>query len=294
MSDRVSSLRLFTRVARSGSFTTAGKEVGLSQPSVSRIISKLEDDLGAALFVRSTHALRLTEAGADYLARLDPILAALEEANHLVRGTGELRGHLRVGAAMSFTVREIIPRLPEFLAPHPDLRVDLVITDAFQDLIGDAIDVALRFGPLRDSTMIAKKLTESPRLLAASPAYLAKAGTPRVPSDLAGHRVVLGPSSAGPTGWTFTKAGKTTSVRVESRLMVTVNEGTTSAALAGMGIISTSLIGCMAEIESGALVRLLPDWSIGTVPVHAVLPGGHHAKASSRAFVEFLAGSFRK
>lgn len=294
MSDRVSSLRLFIRVARSGSFTAAGKEVGLSQPSVSRIISNLERDLGAALFVRSTHAVKLTEAGAEYLARLDPILAALEEANHLVRGTGELRGHLRVGSATSFAVREIIPRLPDFMAQHPDLRIDLVLTDSRQHLIEEAIDVALRFGPLRDSTMIARKLGDTPRLIAASPAYLAKAGTPRVPADLAGHQIILGPSSASLAGWKFNKGGKTSSVRVESRLMMTVNEGTTAAALAGLGIVSTALMGCRSEIESGALVQLLPDWTIGTIEVNAILAGGHNAKASSRAFVDYLVASFRE
>ena len=113
MSDRISSLRLFVRVARTGSFTTAGKEIGLSQPSVSRIISSLEKDLGAALFVRSTHAVKLTEAGADYLKKIDPILDALEEANHLVGGNGELKGHLRIGSATSFAIREIVPRLPD-------------------------------------------------------------------------------------------------------------------------------------------------------------------------------------
>ena len=294
MNDRISSLRLFSRVARSGSFTTAGKEIGLSQPSVSRIISKLEKDLGAALFVRSTHAVKLTEAGADYLARLDPILAALEEADHLVRGTGELRGHLRVGSATSFAVREIVPRLPEFMAQHPELRVDLVLTDSRQDLIEEAIDVALRSGPLRDSTMTARKLGESRRLIAASPAYLEKAGTPKVPADLAGHQIILGPSSAGTAGWTFQKKGKTTSVRVESQLMITVNEGTTAAAVAGMGIVSTALMGCRSEIERGELVQLLADWDIGTVEVNAVLAGGHNAKASSRAFVDYLVASFRE
>lgn len=294
MSDRVSTLRLFSRVARTGSFTMAGREAGLSQPSVSRLISNLEKELGAALFVRSTHAVKLTEAGADYLERLDPILAALEEANHLVRGTGDIRGHLRLGAATSFAIREVIPRLPEFQARHPDLRIDLALTDSRQDLIGEAIDVALRFGPMPDSTMTARKILESPRLISASPAYLERAGVPKKPSDLASHQVILGPSSASSVGWSFKRNGKTTSVRVDSKLLITVNEGTTAAALAGMGIISSSLIGCRSEIESGRLVQLLPEWTIGTVEVHAVLAGGRNAKASSRAFVEYLAASFRQ
>ena len=122
MKDRISNLKLFCRVARTGSFTEAGREIGLSQPSVSRIISNLEKELGAALFVRNTHSVNLTEAGSDYLDRVAPLLAALDEANHLVRGDGKLQGRLRVGAATSFAVREVIPRLPDFIGQHPNLR----------------------------------------------------------------------------------------------------------------------------------------------------------------------------
>ncbi len=294
MNDRISSLRLFSRVARTGSFTQAGKEFGLSQPSVSRIISKLEQDLGAALFIRSTHAMNLTEAGTEYLARLDPILAALEEADHLVRGDGKLRGHLRVGSATSFAVRELIPRLPEFRERHPDLRIDLILTDSQQDLIGDAIDVAVRFGKLTDSNMTARKLFESPRLVAASPAYLEKAGTPKTPADLASHQVIIGPSSSSKIGWTFEKKGKKTSVSVEGTLSISVNEGTTAAAVAGLGVISSSMAGCRSEIESGALLQILTEWKIGSVEVHAVLAGGRNAKASSRTFVDYLVESFRE
>ena len=294
MSDRVSSLHLFVRVARTGSFTAAAKEAGLSQPSVSRIISNLEKDLGAALFVRSTHALKLTEAGAEYLGRLDPILAALEEANHLVRGTGELKGQLRIGSATSFAVREIIPRLQQFMDQHPELRIDLVLSDRLQDLIEEGIDVAIRWGPLRDSTMTARKLVDSPRLVAASPAYLEKAGTPRVPSDLVRHQIVMGPSSENSVGWKFKKGGKTTSVKVESPLRFTVNEGATAAAVAGLGIVSGSRAGYRSELENGALVHLLPDWTIGTVAISAVIAGGHHAKASSRAFVDYFVSSYQE
>ncbi len=292
MSDRISTLRLFCRVARTGSFTAAGKEVDLSQPSVSRIISNLEKELGVALFIRNTHTVKLTEAGADYLARIEAILSALEEANHQVRGDGKLKGRLRVGVATSFAVREILPRLPDFLDQHPGLNVDLVLTDARQDLISQAIDVALRFGPLSDSTMVARRLAITPRLIAASPAYLAKAGTPQIPADLAGHKVIIGPSSMGSTGWTFKKDGKTLSVRIDSQLMVTVNEASTAAALAGMGIISTAVLGCRAELERGELVQLLTGWEIGTIEVNALLAGGKTAKPSALAFAEYLQASF--
>lgn len=293
MSDSFSTLRLFSRVARTESFTAAGKEVGLSQPSVSRIISNLEKDLGAALFVRSTHAVKMTEAGADYLDRIEPILAALEEANHMARGDGTLKGRLRVGCATSFAVREIIPRIPAFLEQNPELKVDFVLTDSRQDLIDQAIDVAIRFGLLADSTLVARKIGETNRLIVASPAYLEKAGTPRVPADLANHKIILGPSGMGSAGWNFKKKGKALSVRVEGQLTVTVNEAATASALAGLGIITTSYWGCKAELESGKLVQLLTDWEIGAVEVHAVLAGGRNAKPSARAFTEFVMKSFR-
>lgn len=263
----------------------------MSQPSVSRIISKLEADLGGALFVRSTRSMQLTEAGLDYLARIEPVLAMLDEANHLVRGDGQLRGHLRIGATTSFATREVIPRLSAFQAVHPDLKIDLVMTDSLQNLIEESIDVVLRFGKLKDSTMTAKKLLVSPRLVAASPLYLEMAGTPETPASLANHKIIISPSSESAIAWTFQKDGKRTSVKTESSLRVTVNEGATAAALSGLGIISTSMIGCRKDIKSGALVRILPDWEIGFVEVHAILAGGRNAKASSRAFVDYLAQS---
>ncbi|MEM7256463.1 MAG: LysR family transcriptional regulator [Pseudomonadota bacterium] len=293
MSDNLSSLRLFCRVARTKSFTAAAKEVGLSQPSVSRIISKLENDLGTALVVRTTHAVKLTEAGAEYLDRLEPIIAALEEANHMARGDGTLKGRLRVGCATSFAVREIIPRIGRFIEENPALKIDFVLSDAMQDLIDQAIDVAIRFGPLADSNLVARKIGDSPRMILASPKYLEKAGTPEKPAELANHKVVVGPSGVGISGWTFTKKGKTVSVKVDSQITVTVNEAATAAALSGLGIVTTSLWGCRAEIDSGRLIQLLPDWEIGNVAVNAVLSGGRNAKPSAKAFTEYLVEAFR-
>lgn len=293
MSDNISSLQLFCRVARTESFTAAGKEIGLSQPSVSRIISKLEKDLGSALFVRSTHAVKLTEIGTEYLERIEPILASLDEANHMARGDGTLKGRLRVGCATSFAAREIIPRLGPFVDAHPELSIDFILSDSMQDLIDQAIDVAIRFGELPDSTMTARKIGASPRMVIASPAYLEKAGTPTTPADLANHKIVVGPSGMGMTGWTFTKNGKTTSVRVENQITVSVNEAATAAALAGLGVVTTSYWGCREEIESGRLIQLFPNWEIGHARVHAVLAGGRTAKPSAREFTEFLVKSFR-
>ena len=179
MSDRILALKVFVRVARLGSFSAAARNLGLSQPSASRVVATLEREVGAALISRTTRALALTEAGIDYLNRVEPLLAALDEADHAARGTGELRGTLRVGLSSSFAAREVIPDLPPFISRHPALRVDLAIDDQYQNLVVEGVDVALRFGALANSNATARLLDSSPRLLIASPGYLRQAGTPR-------------------------------------------------------------------------------------------------------------------
>jgi DNA-binding transcriptional LysR family regulator len=288
MNDRFYSLQLFARVARTGSFSVAGRELGLSQPTASRIVAALEKQVGAALFTRTTRAVTLTEAGADYLARVEAILAALDEADHAARGTGELRGLLRIALSTSFAVRTVIPRMSRFTDKHPNLRVEFVLNDEKQDLVGDAVDVALRIGTLSDSSAVARKLGVVHRVLAASPAYLAKAGTPRLPSDLAGHSIIVGPAGRGMEGWVFKRAGKTTSVRMDGRFILNGAEGATMAAVTGLGIVSAGAMGMLKELESGLLVRVLPEWEMAAADIHAILPAGRAAKPSARAFVDFI------
>src|SRR3984957_20804093 len=143
MNDRFLSMQLFARVARTGSFSLAGRDVGLSQPSASRIVAALEKRVGVPLLRRTTRGVKLTDAGADYLIRAEAILAALDEADHAARGTGELRGVLRVAMSTSTALRCVLPRLSRFTDLHPNLRIEFVLNDEKQDLIGDGIDVAL-------------------------------------------------------------------------------------------------------------------------------------------------------
>jgi DNA-binding transcriptional LysR family regulator len=288
MSDRLFALRLFTRVARTGSFSRAGREFRLSQPSASRIVASLEREVGAALFTRTTRAVTLTEAGADYLARVESILGALDEADHAARGTGEIRGLLRVGLSSSFAVREVIPRLPPFMACHKELRIDLLMSDQRQDLLGDGVDVALRFGPLPDTSATARKIGNVQRLLAAAPAYLDKAGRPATPADLADHAIIMGPAGLEADGWTFRRDKETVTARIESRLAISANEGAIAAAVAGLGIVSTGYWGCLAELKSGALLPVLTDWQMATAEVHALFPAGRAAKPAARAFADYL------
>src|SRR6201997_2946184 len=187
MNDRFTAMQLFVRVARSGSFSAAALDMGMTQPTASRIVAALEKKVGAALLTRSTRAVTLTEAGADYLARSEIILAALDEADQAARGTGELRGTLRVATSPTFASRAIMPHLARFADQHPKLRIEFALDDARHDLIGESVDVAVRIGALSDSTVLARKVGTVHRLLVAAPSYLAKAGTPLVPSDLAEH-----------------------------------------------------------------------------------------------------------
>lgn len=293
MTDRLSALRVFARVARRTSFSRAGRELGLSQASVSRVIAELEREIGVSLLTRTTRAVTLTEAGADYLARIEPILAALEEADHVARGTGELRGHLRVAASSSFGAREVIPRLPSFLARHPALRLDLLMNDQRQELVQDGVDLAFRLGSLADSTATTRRIGATRRVLVAAPDYLERAGKPQSPADLARHSLIVGPPGT-PEAWSFQRNGRTVSVRIEGRLTVSANEGAVAAAVAGLGVTSTSCWGVRAEMASGALVELLEDWMRPPIEAHAIFPAGRAAKPAARALADHLAQALRE
>lgn len=258
----------------------------MPQSTASRTMAMLEREIGAALLVRTTRAVTLTEAGADFLARLEPILADLEEAEHAARGAGALRGLLRVGLGTAMAVRLVIPCLKPFLDRHPALQVELLLDDQRQDLIREGVDVALRFGQLTDSTATARKLMSWPRVLVASPSYLKTAPGLAKPTDLAAHAVIVGPQ--GVRDWAFRKGGTTTSVRIEGRLKIPALEGALTAAVAGMGIVMTSAGASRSELESGALVRVLEGWDLGSVDLHAVFAAGRAAKPSARALIAYL------
>jgi len=293
MNDKLLALRIFARVARTGSFSATARELDLSQPSVSRIIAALEEDIGGALVTRTTRAVTLTEVGNDYLTRVEAILASLDEADHAARGSRELRGSLRVAMPASFGVREIIPVMPGFLERHPSLNVSLLMSDQRQDTIKEGVDVALRLGELADSSATARVIGRTRRLIAASPAYLKARGTPETPADLASHAAIVGPAGTNAGTWSFQKDGQSVSVRINSRLTVSFNDAAVAAAVAGIGVVTTALWGCRAELASGSLIQLLPHWKMGEVEVHGMYTPGRLPKPSARALVEYLIAELR-
>jgi DNA-binding transcriptional LysR family regulator len=286
-------LRLYARVARLGSFSAAARECGLSQSQASRLIADLEAELGVRLLSRTTRAVVLTEAGGEFLARIEPILAALDEAEHSVREGGEFRGLLRMSMPTSFGIRDVIPRLASFAQRHPDLHIQLQLRDRRQDLIKDAVDAAIRLGRLPDSTATAKLIATIPRVIVASPAYLARCGTPAGPDELVRHRIVGGTAAAVPAAWRFERDGRESAIKLEPHFSTDENEGAIAAAAAGFGITSTSAWACRRELDSGSLVRLLREWKLAGIPVHAYFPMGRATRAAARAAIDHLAAAFQ-
>lgn len=286
-------LRLYTRVARLGSFSAAARECGLSQSQASRTIAELESELGVRLLTRTTRAVVLTDAGAQFLSRIDPILVALDEAEQSVREGGDLRGVLRMSMPSTVATRAVIPRLAPFMALHPELRVEVMLGDHPQDLVRDAVDVAIRLGRLVDSTATARLIATIPRVVVASPAYLDSYGVPDTPEALNRHRIVGGPASAVPSAWRFTRDQQEIAVDLTANFSTTENEGAVAAATAGLGITSTSEWSCHRELTDGTLVRLFRDCQLAAIPVYAYLPMGRATRAAGRAVVEHLVASLR-
>lgn len=289
MSDRLQELTVFVRAAESGSFSQAARELGLSQPSVSRIIGELETRLGVKLLLRTTRRITMTNAGALFLTRARDVLADIEDAEDAARGVDSLRGTLRITMPIVYGTRNIIPRLPRFLGLHPLLRVELSVADERQNLVVEGTDVAIRLGPLNDSGFGARKLATLSRFLVAAPSYLAERGTPKTPADLASHDCIFGPGLFGRTTWSFTRNSAETSVDVRGRITTDSGPGVFASVLAGLGIAMMSPIMAGAEIESGTLVPVLKSYELAPVDVYAVFPAGPRPSTKVRALVDFLA-----
>ncbi len=288
MSDRLQELSVFVRAAESGSFSRAARELGLSQPSVSRIIGELEARLGVTLLLRTTRRITVTDAGALFLERARDILAEIEDAEDAARGLDSLRGIIRLALPVVYGTREIIPRLPKFLTAHPQLRVEMTVSDARQDLVAEGADVAIRLGELGDLGFGARRLQTLERMLVASPTYLKARGTPKLPADLASHDCIFGPGNFGRDSWSFRRNGSETSVDVRGRIHTNSGPGVFASVMAGLGIAMASTVMCEAEIKAGALVALLIPYKIEPVDVHAVFPGGPRPSTKVRALVDFL------
>lgn len=224
--------------------------------------------MGGRLLSRTTRAVVLTESGSEFLAQIEPILAALEEAEYGVRKENDLRSTLRVSMPASIGAREIIPRMKRFVGLHPNLRVQFILEDRKQDLIRDGIDISIRIGKLADSSATSRMLCQIARVFVASRDYLSKAGTPTSPDELSDHRTIECPASTVPGAWTVTRDQKKATGDVNVHFSVSDNEGAVAAATAGLGIATVNEWSCQRELAEGRLVLLFQEWDIPYIPVH--------------------------
>jgi DNA-binding transcriptional LysR family regulator len=289
MSDRLQELTAFVRAGETGSFSRVARELGVSQPSISRMVASLEARLGVKLLLRTTRHVMPTDAGRVFLERAREILGELDDAENAARGVESLRGTLRVALSGAFGIREVIPRLPGFAQQHPKLGIELLMSDRTENLVAEGADMALRLGPLADSGFGARLLGKAPRLVVASPDYLARRGAPQTPADLAKHDCILGPGLSGRTGWRFTRSGRTTSVAAEGPIKVASADGVVACAKVGLGIALASRWMCRAELDAGELVAILSDYQLDWVELHAVYPGGRRPSLKVRAFSDYFA-----
>jgi DNA-binding transcriptional LysR family regulator len=290
--DRLGEMTMFARTVEEGSFSAAARALKLTPSAVSKQVSRLEDRLGARLLNRTTRSLSLTEEGRAFHARCVQILAEIDEAETAVTELHAApRGTLRVAAAVAFFNHQVMPLLPEFLERYPEVRFDLVMTDREVDMVDERIDVAIRFGQPRESTLIARKLAVSRRVICAAPAYLARHGTPQTPADLVAHNCLTLSTRPEFNVWAFGE-------RPEDHLQVTGNvelnqaDALYDACLAGIGLARVAGYLVEGDIKAGRLVAVLSGQLRESSNLYAVYPHRRHLSPKVRAFVDFLVAKF--
>jgi DNA-binding transcriptional LysR family regulator len=257
---------------------------------MSRQIAALEARLGTRLFQRTTRQISLTEAGARYLERTRRILADLDEAERAAQSErAEPSGRLSVTAPLIFGRLHVAPLLARFVQRHPKVSVELALSDRFVNLVEEGHDLAIRIGHLPDSQLIARRFGETRRALVASPAYLAKAGIPQHPNDLAGHDTIAFMPGTPPFDWHFSEAGGDLKVGLAPRFLT--NSGDTAIALAidGVGIARVLYYQVRDAVSQGRLVEVLALFAPEPMPIHAVYPSARFLSGKVRAFVELMA-----
>jgi len=287
--DRARAMEVFAAVAAEGSFSAAGRRLGLTPSAVSRTIDRIEARLGVRLLLRSTRALALTAEGDAYLRSARRILADLDDSEQAIADQGAPRGRLRVSAAHAHGRLCIVPRLGEFARLYPHILVDISLSDRLVDVAAGEADVAVRFGPLADSPLTARKIGENRRVVVASPAYLARHGTPQLPEDLLGHNCLNFNFRRAEPVWPFRRDGREFALSVKGNIEANNGETLGQLAAAGVGIARVGAFSVVDEIARGDLVPILEDYNPGDVEtIHAVFAGGANTPARVRVFVDFL------
>lgn len=282
-------IAIFVRVAHLGSFSRAARSLAMPVSTVSRRVGELEATLGVTLLQRSTRKLSLTQQGRAYLEACGEPLALLQDAEQaLTQSQREPEGLLRVSVPAVLGQSPFFDFVSAFMRAYPRIQVELSVTNAFVDLIAENVDIGIRFGELRDSSLVAQRIGDSVRYLVASPDYVAAHGAPGTPDELAAHACVLLSVRNNEADWTLVKGGRSVKVRVTGPLSSSDFHSVSAFVYRGHGIGFLPSGYCDERLASGELVRLLPAWSSPVIPVHAVYPTRRFMPSRLRVFLEAL------
>jgi len=288
--DKIETMRAFVAVAQDQSFTAAGRRLGLSTKLVSKYVQHLEGQLRTQLFNRTTRSVSLTDVGAAYLERCRPILEQMDELDDLVRERqGALAGPIRLTAPTGFGSTRLTEALIPFLQANPDVELDMKLTDHRVALVEEGLDLAVRIGALRDSSLIARKLADMPLVLSASPDYLNRTGRPRSPEALATHTCLVNSNQQEPNIWRFHKADKEHIIRLHGAVTSNSPGALAQMAIGGLGIAMSPYYPVEAALTEGRLERVLPDYATATYGVYALYPPNRHLTRRLRALIDHLA-----
>ena len=287
--DRLVAMEAFVLVVDTGSFSAAARRLNVGQPAVSKLVAQLEERLGVKLLVRTTRGLTATEAGLKYYERARRSIEEADEAESAARGAGSgLTGRLRICGAITFARIHLMPRLPEFLARHPELEMEVVLDDRNIDLVQEGIDVALRMGQLSDSSLTARRIVSGRHVVVGTPAYFERTGRPTAPGDLAAHQAVIYDQEAGGQDWTFRRGDAEIAVTLKGRLRVSAAEGVRAAVFANAGVAVASEWMFSPEIADRTVQMVLQDWELPRIDLWAVFPAGRTATTKARTFTQFV------
>ncbi|MDE2147650.1 MAG: LysR family transcriptional regulator [Burkholderiales bacterium] len=288
--DRIQALRLFVRVVDLGSFSKAAAELGIGQPAATKQVARLEAQLGSRLLHRSTHGVTPTEIGQLYVEKCRLITQHVDEAASVAAlMQSQLQGGLRIGSSVAFGRRVLVPLVMRFMQLHPGLQVELTFEDRVVDLVEQGIDVAVRMGRLADSTLGARYLGINPWVVVASPAYLARRGTPRTPADLAGHDALVYSTVQGDARWLLTGPdGQLQATPVRGLLRSNNLSALLAAARGDMGLAALPCYVAHDAVRAGAVQPVLGGWSLPSQEIHAVFPSPRQLPAKVAGFVDWL------
>lgn len=293
--DKWQEMRVFAAVVDAGSFARAADELSMSKAAVSRHVSELEHRLGVRLLHRTTRKLSLTEEGEVFHARCHDILATIEDSEtEVATRAGKATGVLKISVPLSFGMKHLSPLWPKFMAAHPEVSLDVSLSDRVVDLFDEGLDLAIRIARLPDSSLVSRKLATTRLILCASPAYIRRRGTPRKPADLENHETLNYTLLSMGEQWEFERAGERVTVRVHSRMRSNNGDTCLAAAISGAGMVlqPTFLVG--EHLAAGRLVELLPEYRSIELGIFAVYPTRKFVLPKVRLLIDFLSTALTK